>query len=87
MRSSIRDCSDDIVDKILRDLNTLRVNRPQTFLLCHHLTENDWRYFAQYGVDDYLLKSMNSQQILERIDLAIIPDNKLRQKPNLDRLA
>jgi two-component system sensor histidine kinase/response regulator len=81
-----RDCSDNIVDEIIRDINTLHTNRPQTLLFCRHLTDSDWSYFAQHGVNDYLLKSMNSQQILEKIDLAIISDNHFQPKPSLDPL-
>lgn len=79
-----RDFSNNIVHEIISDINSLQVTRPQTLLLCDCLTDTDWFYFSKQGVDDYLLKSMNSQQILEKIDLAIIPETNFPQKSSLD---
>ena len=40
-------------------------------LLCDRFDSNEWHKFIEYGVDEYLLKSMNPIQTLDKIDSLI----------------
>ena len=44
-------------------------------LLCDHFEHDEWQKFTKCGVDEYLLKSMNPTQIINKI-------NRLSQQPD-----
>jgi two-component system, sensor histidine kinase and response regulator len=67
-----RDCSEIAVQSIGREIEKQRLSdRLSVVLLCHQLTNNDWQYFLDHGVNDYLLKSMNPNQIIDKINASI----------------
>lgn len=59
-----------VTDKSLVDDNTNLV------LLCDRFNNNKWQQFSEYGVDDYLLKSMNPTQMIDKINYLIQGDNE-----------
>ena len=48
-------------------------------LLCDRFDRNEWQKFIEYGVDEYLLKSMNPIQTLDKIN-GLIQRNNLTQR-------
>ena len=67
-----RDCSEIGVKSVSQAItHTSLVDNINLVLLCDRLNSNQWRQFSEYGVDDYLLKSMNPTQMIDKINILI----------------
>lgn len=67
-----RDCLVEEIKNIRQEIvRRQKSARLSLILLCFQLTEPEWQDFAARGVDDYLLKSMNPTQIIDKINASI----------------
>jgi two-component system sensor histidine kinase/response regulator len=55
----------ELISEQIREIELL--NKIKIVLLCDTMSTSDWKQFAQYGVHDYILKSMSFTQILNKI--------------------
>ncbi len=73
-----QDCSvidiENVVDAIS---HTSLANNTRVTLLCDRFEPREWDKFVESGVNEYLLKSMNPTQIINKIS------NLIRSKPNI----
>ena len=64
-----RDCSVIGVKNIVSAVaNSALAGNTSVALLCDRFDRNEWQKFIEYGVDEYLLKSMNPIQVLDKIN-------------------
>ena len=64
-----RDCFSTEVNDTVRGIkNTASTNSVDLILLSDRLSHQQWQEFAQNGVDDYLTKSMNPTQMIDKIN-------------------
>ena len=74
-----RDCSILDVENIVNAIARASLDSyTKVSLLCDRFENDEWQKFTKCGVDEYLLKSMNPGQIINKI-------NSLSQKDNYDR--
>ena len=67
-----KDCSAMGIKNVVSAVaNTALSGNTKVALLCDRFDRNEWQKFIEYGVDEYLLKSMNSIQVLDRIKALI----------------
>ena len=59
--------------------NTSLSNHTKVALLCDRFDRKEWQKFIEYGVDEYLLKSMDSIQVLDKIR-GLIQHNTTQKK-------
>ena len=70
-----RDCSVTDVQNVVKAIAHASLSDyTQVMLLCDRFEHEEWQKFTKCGVDEYLLKSMNPTQIINKI-------NNLSQKP------
>ena len=63
-----KDCSVVGIKNVVSAVaNSNLVGNTSVALLCDRFDRNEWQKFIEYGVDEYLLKSMNPIQILDKI--------------------
>ena len=75
-----KDCSVVGIKNVVSAIaNSNLANNTRVALLCDRFDSNEWRKFIEYGVDEYLLKSMNPIQTLDKIN-GLIQRNKLAQR-------
>ena len=60
--------TDDFID-MLKD--TSNSETLQLILLCSGMEESEWKILKQAGIEDYLIKSTNLPQILQKLDMLI----------------
>lgn len=67
-----RDCA-EVAIEIVEYCQTQTIPEAQlkVVLLYPHLQDDDWRYFAQRGIREYLLKSMTPTTIIEKVNQII----------------
>ena len=64
-----RDCSVMDVENIVDAIDNASLSGyTQVSLLCDRFEHDEWQKFTKCGVDEYLLKSMNPTQIINKID-------------------
>lgn len=69
-----RDCAEvaiDIVDYYQTQTIPETKLKVKVILLYPHLKDDDWQYFAQRGIHEYLLKSMTPTTIIEKVNQVI----------------
>lgn len=67
-----RECSEIEVKSVAKAIiHKHLINKTSLVLLSDTLNNLDWQKFSQYGVDDYLLKSMNPTQIINKMNFII----------------
>lgn len=67
-----QDCSELGVKSLAKaTTNKSLIDNANLILLCDRLNDKKWQQFSEYGVDDYLLKSMNPTQIIDKINTLI----------------
>ena len=72
-----RDCSVTDVQNVVRAISHASLSDyTQVTLLCERFEHDEWQKFTKCGVDEYLLKSMNPTQIINKI-------NNLSQTPEV----
>ena len=71
-----RDFSSMAIQMITKEIGSKKSrDRISLILLCCELTDRDREHFSENGVDDYLLKSMNPTEIIEKIIATIEEEN------------
>ena len=71
-----RDCSEIEVKSVAKAIiHKHLLNNTSLVLLSDTLNNLDWQRFSRYGVDDYLLKSMNPTQIINKMNFIIQGEN------------
>ncbi len=76
-----RDCAEVAVNIVdYYQAQTITEARLKVILLYPHLKDDDWQYFAQRGIHEYLLKSMTPTTIIERVSKVI--EESLSTSPN-----
>ena len=64
-----RDCSVTDVQNVVRAISHASLaDYTQVTLLCDRFEHDEWQKFTKCGIDEYLLKSMNPTQIINKID-------------------
>ncbi|WP_019507896.1 ATP-binding protein [Pleurocapsa sp. PCC 7319] len=64
-----RDCSEIEVKTVAKAINHKHLlNNTSLVLLSDSLNNHEWQRFSRYGVNDYLLKSMNPTQIINKMN-------------------
>jgi two-component system sensor histidine kinase/response regulator len=66
-----QDCLELGIEHITQMSNESSLDEMNLILLCDRLNHTQWQQYAQVGVNDYLLKSMNPTQIIGKINLSI----------------
>ena len=75
-----KDCSVVGIKNVVSSIaNSNLANNTRVALLCDRFDSNEWQKFIKYGVDEYLLRSMNPIQTLDKIN-GLIQRNKLTQR-------
>jgi two-component system, sensor histidine kinase and response regulator len=59
-KAGVKKVAKEIADKSLRENTNL-------VLLCDRLNNSQWQRYSKYGINDYLLKSMNPTQMINKI--------------------
>ena len=75
-----KDCSVIGIKNVVSAVaNSNLAGNTKVALLCDRFDSNEWQKFIKYGVDEYLLKSMNPIQTLDKIN-GLIQSNNLTQR-------
>jgi two-component system, sensor histidine kinase and response regulator len=66
------DCTKVGVKNMVRAINDKSLlENTNLILLCDRLNKTQWQRYSKYGIDDYLLKSMNPTQMINKINTLI----------------
>ena len=75
-----RDCSIIDVENIVRAIAHASLNNyTKVSLLCDRFEHDEWQKFTRCGVDEYLLKSMNPSQIVNKINALNLKQDNCEQ--------
>ena len=75
-----RNCSTAAIKNIVNTIARLPIaNKVNLILLSDRFNHNQLQKFFKYGINDYLLKSMNSAQIIDKIENSL-EENKYTEK-------
>ncbi|GAB4523122.1 MAG: ATP-binding protein [Pleurocapsa sp.] len=67
-----RDFPEILIQKITKRIKKQKKHHSiMVILLCLQLTGHDWQHFSEHGVDDYLIKSMTPNQIIDKINVLV----------------
>lgn len=74
-KAGVKNIALAIADKSLRENTNL-------ILLCDSLNNSQWQRYSKYGIHDYLLKSMNPTQMINKISTLIQSQENYNQRMN-----